>query len=124
MRGPRVTRADGTDCGARAVMLYGYDARTNEPMFIHPDVRRIWNVDGLPMVCTFLCGRRWRADFGVEQRPIAEVNPPWADLCRADRRWVLTFTLEDDVRERVIEHGEELRPGVFAMWDDETEASA
>ena len=86
-------------------------------------IARIWCVDNLP-VRALLIGPRWRSHFGVEKRAIADVRPPWHALIRQGRRWVLCFTLEDDVRERVIEHGEELRPGVFAMWDDETEASA
>jgi hypothetical protein len=47
------------------------------------------------------------------QRPIADVDPPWASRCRAGRKFVLVFTFEDEVRERVLE---EIRPGVFAQW--------
>lgn len=81
-------------------------------------VARIWNIDELPVVSCLLIGPKWRRHFNVEQRPIASVNPPWAPLCREGRRFVSVFTLEEDVRERVVFQGEELRPGVFAMWSD------
>jgi hypothetical protein len=82
------------------------------------NVRRCWCVDRLPRVRTLMLGPRWRQAFGVEQRPIAEINPPWAMQVRADRKWVLVFTLEDEVRERVLE---EIRPGIFAQWSDPRE---
>lgn len=92
--------------------------------FIHEDVRRIWNVDLLPTVRCFMVGRGWMKHFGVEQRPLEDVRPPWFDRVREGRRWVLCFTLEADVRELVTTGGwsherfEELRPGVFAMWSE------
>lgn len=96
------------DRGCDSIYPGGYD-------FIPASVRRVWNLDNLPTVRCFMCGRGWRSHFGVEQRPIAAVKPPWWPLCRLSRRWVLVFTLEEDVRERVLD---ELQPGVVAMWSD------
>ena len=74
---------------------------------------RTWCVDNLPSVRCLMIGPRWRRHFGVERRPLCEVRPPWHALVRHGRRWVLCFTLEDDVRERVLDG---IRPGVYAEW--------
>src|SRR5688572_10839193 len=79
---------------------------------------RIWSIDDLPMPRAWFHGPKWKPLCGVTQRPIAEVNPPWANRVRANRRFVLVFTFEEEVRERVLE---QLAPGVFAMWSDPRE---
>lgn len=111
------------DCGADSVCAVN--------LFLF-NMRRLWNVDALPGVRCRLMGPRWRQHFGVEQRPIDEVRPPWMNECRVGRRWVLVFTLEQDVRELVTTAGagapepdpefDELRPGVFAMFEDPRDA--
>jgi len=80
---------------------------------------RLWSIDNLPMPRAWLTGPRWRSAFGVERRSITEVKPPWANQVRAGRRWVLCFSFEEDVRERVLE--EELAPGVLPEWSDPRE---
>jgi hypothetical protein len=75
-------------------------------------------------VRALLMGPKSKRHFGVQQRSIEEIRPPWWALVRQGRRWVLVFTLEEDVRELVTiggwqhERFDELRPGVFAMWGD------
>jgi hypothetical protein len=68
-------------------------------------------------VRTWMWGPRWRSLFGVRHVPLVEVNPIAAPYHPADKK-VWLFTLEDDVRERVLE---EIRPGVYADWSDPRE---
>jgi len=85
------------------------------PHFLGCDWFRIWNLDRLPQVRCLLVGPRWKRGFNVQRVPIADLIParevPWH---RPGRR-VLVFTLEEDIRERVL-MGLELRPGVVAQW--------
>lgn len=79
-----------------------------------PHTRRMWSVDDLPMPRVFMHGPRWRSAFGVSEIPIAVLDPERAHWHRPGRK-LLTFTLEEDVRERVCV---EIRPGVVAEWMD------
>jgi hypothetical protein len=79
---------------------------------------RLWSLDRLPMARAFLTGPRWRSTFDVQKRSLAEIRPPWWRHVRSGRKWVWVFTLEEDVRERLLE---ELSPGVFAQWSDPRE---
>ena len=96
-----------------------FPVEETDQMFLTCDVRRLWNLDNLPSVRCLMVGPRWMRSFGVEQLPIAKVQPPWWEECRVGRRWVLVFSLEDDVQE-LVQKGwmarDELRPGVFAAW--------
>lgn len=76
--------------------------------------RRLYSLDHLPMVRVWMHGRRWRRHFGVREVPIAEFAPSSAPYHRPGKK-LLVFSLEDDVRELVLE---ELRPGVYAEWSD------
>lgn len=67
--------------------------------------QRLWSLDALPMVRAFMYGPRWKKHFGVAFKFVA---------FPADGR-VLAFTLEDEIRERVLD---EIRPGVIAQWSD------
>lgn len=78
-------------------------------------VRRMWSLDRLTMPRAFFCGPKWKRLCGVTERPIAEIDPAAAALHRPGRK-LLMFSLEDEVRERVLPP--EIRPGVIPMWDD------
>lgn len=80
-------------------------------------VRRLWTNDRLTMPRVLMVGPRWRSHFGVRAVPIAEFNPAAVGY-HARTKKVLVFTLEDDVRERVLD---EIRPGVAAMWSEPRE---
>lgn len=112
-------------------MLRDFDRASTRLRLLHggehwhlETVARLWCLDRLPTVRTLMLGPKWKRYFSVEQRPLSEIRPPWYALIRHGRRWVLCFTLEEDVRERVTSGGwsheryDELRPGVFAMWAD------
>jgi hypothetical protein len=86
--------------------------------WILESVTRLWCVDNLPMVRAMFIGPRWKSQFGVEKQLLEHVRPPWFGKCKLSRRFVHVFSLEDEVRERVVWQGEELRPGVFAMWGE------
>lgn len=77
-------------------------------------IRRMWSTDRLPMPRAFFFGRRWKKLCDVTERPIAEVDPEAAKYHRPGRK-LLLFSLEEEVRERVLE---QLAPGVFAEWTD------
>lgn len=77
-------------------------------------IRRMWSTDRLPMPRAFFFGRRWKKLCGVTEQPIAEVDPEAAKYHRPGRK-LLLFSLEDEVRERVLE---EIAPGVYAEWTD------
>lgn len=83
--------------------------------------RRMWSLDRLPLVRTFMTGRRWRSTFGVREIPIVQLDPEAAKFHRPGRK-LLIFSIEEDVREMVTRGGlgarEELRPGVFAEWSE------
>jgi hypothetical protein len=87
------------------------DRRTGRP---RRSLRRMWSLDQLSMPRAFFTGPKWKRLCGVEERPIADVLPEAATYHRPGRK-LLLFSLEDDVRERVLE---ELRPGVYAEWTD------
>lgn len=76
-------------------------------------VRRMWSLDRLPMPRVFMTGPRWRSAFGVREIPIADLDAAAAKLHRPGRK-LLIFSLEEDVRERVMPP--EIRPGVYAEW--------
>lgn len=74
---------------------------------------RLYSADRL-RVRVWMWGPRWRSAFGVTRVPIAEFDPRVAPLFRPGTK-LSVFTLEEDVRERVLD---EIRPGVYAMWSD------
>jgi hypothetical protein len=83
-------------------------------------VRRMWSLDNLPQPRAWFYGPKWKRHFNVQERPIAEIDPVAAQLHRPGRK-LLMFTFEDEVREltsRGFNEPEEIRPGVFAEWDD------
>lgn len=73
-------------------------------------LRRIWNLDRLPMPRCFMHGPKWRKLFEVIEQSIAEIDPLAARYHRPGKK-LLTFSFESEVRERLFE---EIRPGVFA----------
>lgn len=89
-------------------------------------MRLIWCRDGLPGVRAFMTGPGWRRRWGVEEALVAERLDVLCKVYHPGEK-ILLFTLEEDVRELVTRGGigarAELRPGVFAEWDDEGEAS-
>ena len=93
--------------------MTAHNPSTSRGARIAPASAASGSIDELPMPRAWMHGPRWQSHFGVTQRPIADVDPPWASRCRAGRKFVLVFTFEDEVRERVLE---EIRPGVFAQW--------
>lgn len=60
-------------------------------------------------------GPKWRRYFDVREVAIADLDPAAVPFHPRGKK-LLMFTLEDDVRERVMIGREELRPGVYAMW--------
>jgi hypothetical protein len=79
-------------------------------------VRRMYSLDNLPMPRAFFKGPKWKRHCGVREVPIADVLPIAAQYHRPGRK-LLIFSLEDEVRERVLPR--EIRPGVIPMWSDE-----
>jgi len=93
----------------------GYGDRTPRPGR-RRGIRRIYSLDGL-RTRVWMTGPKWRRFFDVHQRPLGEVYQDRAAFLNP-RKHVLVFTLEDDIRELVLE---ELRPGVYAQWSDPRE---
>jgi hypothetical protein len=91
--------------------------RRTVPPRLRRGTRRMWSLDQLPMARTFMTGPRWRSSFGVLEVPIVELDPDAARFHRPGRK-LLMFSLEEDVRELLLE---EIRPGVFAAWSDPRE---
>jgi hypothetical protein len=79
--------------------------------------RRMWPLEQLPMPRVYMHGPKWRRFFDVQERPIAEIDPEAAKLHRPGRK-LLWFSLEDDVRERVLEP---LGFDRYAEWSDPRE---
>lgn len=63
----------------------------------------------------WMWGPGWRKAFGVREVPLADVSPSSVPFHPRGKK-LLMFTLEDDVRERVMIGRDELRPGVYAEW--------
>lgn len=81
--------------------------------------RRLWSIDGLLMASVWMYGPRWRRHFAVVETPIVELDPEAAKYHRPGRK-LLTFTLEDDVRELIMDP---INPALdrVAMWSDPRE---
>lgn len=80
--------------------------------------RRLFSLDRL-RVRVWMWGPRWRRAFGVREVPLTEIAPESVPYHpRARGKTLLVFSLEDEVRERVLE---EIRPGVYAQWSDPRE---
>ena len=80
-------------------------------------LRRMWSTDNLSMPRAFFSGPRWKRLCGVQEIPIAAIDPIAATYHRPGRK-LLVFTFEEEIRERICE---QLRFNVYAQWSDPRE---